>query len=67
MRILFLSLLMLTLSGFAAAFGERTGLETESMDSLAHMLPSKGFEAEYLEQMGPSMAVAIGLATRRVD
>ncbi len=55
------------ISGFAAAFRERTGLETESMNPLAHMLPSKGFDAEYLENMGPLLAVGIGLAMRRVD
>jgi hypothetical protein len=31
------------------------------------MLPSKGFEAEYLEAMAPLLAVGIGLATRRND
>jgi type IV pilus assembly protein PilM len=55
------------ISGFAAAFKERTGLETELMNPLAHMLPSKGFDAAHLESMGPLLAVAIGLATRRVD
>ncbi|HEB89481.1 MAG TPA: type IV pilus assembly protein PilM [Deltaproteobacteria bacterium] len=55
------------IAGFAGAFNERTGLETELMDPLARMLPSKGFEAEYLESMGPLLAVGIGLATRRID
>ena len=55
------------ISGFAAAFKERTGLDTDAMNPLAHMLPSKGFDAEYLETMGPLLAVGIGLATRRVD
>jgi len=55
------------IAGFAAAFKERTGLETEVMNPLAHMLPSKGFEAEYLEAMSPVLAVGIGLATRRID
>jgi len=55
------------IAGFAAAFGERTGLETGPMNPLAHMLPSKGFEAEYLEAMAPLLAVGIGLATRRID
>jgi type IV pilus assembly protein PilM len=55
------------ISGFVEAFAERTGVETEAMNPLARMLPSKGFEAEYLHEMAPSMAVAIGLATRRVD
>jgi type IV pilus assembly protein PilM len=55
------------IAGFAAAFKERTGLETGPMNPLSHMLPSKGFEAEYLEAMAPLLAVGIGLATRRVD
>jgi len=55
------------IAGFAAAFEERTGLETGSMNPLARMLPSKGFEAEYLEAMAPLLAVGIGLATRRND
>jgi len=55
------------IAGFAAAFKERTGLDTEALNPLARMLPSKGFEAEYLESMGPVLAVGIGLATRRID
>jgi type IV pilus assembly protein PilM len=55
------------IAGFASAFAERTGLETSEMNPLAHMLPSKGFDAEYLETMGPLLAVGIGLATRRID
>ncbi len=55
------------IAGFAAAFKERTGLETEAMNPLAHMLPSKGFEAEYLDAMAPVLAVGIGLATRRIE
>jgi type IV pilus assembly protein PilM len=55
------------IAGFASAFKERTGLDTVAMNPLAHMLPSKGFEAEYLESMSPLLAVGIGLATRRID
>lgn len=55
------------IAGFASAFAERTGLETSEMNPLAHMLPSKGFDAEYLSTMGPLLAVGIGLATRRID
>jgi type IV pilus assembly protein PilM len=55
------------IAGFAAAFKERTELETDAMNPLARMLPSKGFEAEYLEAMAPLLAVGIGLATRRND
>jgi len=31
------------------------------------MLPSKGFDPSYLDEAGPSLAVSIGLATRRLD
>lgn len=55
------------ISGFQTAFAERTGLETSSMNPLAHMLPSKGLEASYLEMVGPQLAVGIGLATRRLE
>ena len=55
------------IAGFTAAFAERTGIETGEMNPLAHMLPSKGFEAGYLEAMAPMLAVGIGLATRRID
>jgi type IV pilus assembly protein PilM len=55
------------IASFATAFRERTGLDTEAMNPLAHMLPSKGFDAEYLEAMAPLLAVGIGLATRRAD
>ena len=55
------------ISGFAAAFKERTGLETDAMNPLAQMCPSKGFDVEYLESVAPLLAVGIGLATRRVD
>ncbi len=55
------------ISGFAEAFKERTGIDTGLMNPLAHMLPSKGVDTEYLETMGPLLSVAIGLATRRVD
>jgi type IV pilus assembly protein PilM len=54
------------ISGFVNAFNERTGIETSLMNPLAHMLPSKAFEAEYLESMAPFLAVGIGLATRKV-
>ena len=55
------------IAGFTEAFKERTGIETEAMNPLAHMLPSRGFDADYLQAMGPLLAVGIGLATRRAD
>jgi len=54
-------------SGLEAAFKERTGLEVELMNPLAKMLPSNRFDAEFLDQVGPSLSVGIGLAMRRVD
>ena len=54
-------------SGLEAAFKERTGLEVELMNPLAKMLPSSRFDSEFLDQVGPSLGVGIGLAMRRVD
>ena len=31
------------------------------------MLPSKGFDPVYLDSVGPSLGVGIGLAARKVD
>jgi type IV pilus assembly protein PilM len=55
------------IAGFAHVFGERTGLAVEVMNPLARMLPSKGFDAEYLDEIGPTLSVGLGLATRRVE
>jgi type IV pilus assembly protein PilM len=55
------------ISSFVKAFADRTGIETSLMNPLAHMLPSKGFEAEYLESMSPMLSVGIGLASRRAE
>lgn len=54
-------------AGFASSFSERTGLEVEVMNPLARMLPSKGFDSEYLDEIGPSLGVGIGLSTRRLE
>ena len=54
-------------SGLEAAFKERTGLEIELMNPLARMMPSNRFESEFLDQVGPSLGVGIGLAMRKVD
>jgi type IV pilus assembly protein PilM len=55
------------ISGFEHAFHERTGLPVELLNPLARMLPSKGFEPEYLAEVAPSLGVGIGLAMRRVE
>ena len=54
-------------AGIDAVFRERTGLEVEHMNPLAKMLPSTRFDPEYLNQIGPSLSVSIGLALRKVD
>ena len=54
-------------SGMDAVFRERTGLEVEHMNPLAKMLPSTRFDPDYLNQIGPSLSVGIGLALRKVD
>lgn len=55
------------ISGFANTFRDRTGFEVEVMDPLARMLPSRSFDAAYLQEVGPLLGVGVGLATRRVD
>ena len=54
-------------AGLEVAFRERTGLEVELLNPLAKMHPSSRFDAELLDQVGPSLGVGIGLALRRVD
>ena len=55
------------ISGLDAAFHERTGLDVEIMNPLSRMLPSKGFETEYLAEVAPSLGVSVGLAARRIE
>jgi type IV pilus assembly protein PilM len=55
------------ISGFDGAFRERTGLEVELMNPLSRMLPSKGFDADFLEETAPSLGVGVGLALRRLE
>jgi type IV pilus assembly protein PilM len=54
-------------SGFKAAFEERTGHQVELLNPLNRMIPSSKFEPEYLEEMAPALGVGVGLALRRVD
>ncbi len=52
-------------AGFDKVFEERTGLDVELMNPLARMTPSRSFDASYLEDVGPSLGVGIGLAMRK--
>ena len=54
-------------AGFDKVFHERTGLDVELMNPLARMAPSRSFDASYLEDVGPSLGVGIGLAMRKAD
>jgi len=54
-------------AGFEKAFHERTGLPVEIMNPFSRMVPSSKFEPELLEEMGPALGVAVGLAMRRVS
>ncbi len=53
--------------GLDEAFSVRTGLEVERLDPLARMLPQERFDAAYLEEVGPTLGVGVGLAMRRLN
>ena len=54
-------------SGLDAAFQGKTNLPVETLNPLARMLPSSRFEPDFLEAVGPSLGVSVGLALRRMD
>ena len=55
-------------AGFVNTFQERTGIRgRDAQSAVSRMLPSKGFDAEYLDEVGSSLGVGIGLSTRRVE
>jgi len=54
-------------SGFQAAFEERTGHKAEIMNPLNRMIPSSKFEPDYLEEIAPALCVGVGLALRRMN
>jgi type IV pilus assembly protein PilM len=54
-------------SGFVNTFSERTGFEVEALNPLTRMLPNKSYDADYLDDVGMSLSVGIGLATRRLE
>jgi type IV pilus assembly protein PilM len=55
------------ISGFAQAFAERSGMDVELLNPLSRMLPSKGFDPDYLQSVAPTLGVGVGLAMRRVE
>ena len=54
------------MAGFDTAFRERTGLDVGILDPLSRMAASRSFDPEYLAEVGPSLSVGVGLATRKV-
>jgi type IV pilus assembly protein PilM len=54
-------------SGFLAAFRERTGLPVETLNPFQRMLPNTRFDQDHLDDVGPSMGVGVGLALREVE
>ena len=56
-----------SISGFAEAFQERTSLNVEVLNPLNRMLPNTSFDQDYLDEVAPSLGVAVGLAARRID
>lgn len=53
------------IAGFDRAFQDRANVPVEYLNPLQRMLPNSQFDPDYLEQIGPSLAVGIGLAMRR--
>jgi type IV pilus assembly protein PilM len=53
-------------AGLRRAFQERTGYPIEVLNPLARMVPTSKFDPEDLQDLAPSLGVAIGLALRRV-
>ena len=54
-------------SGFESAFQGKTNLPVSRLNPLERMVPNSRFDANLLEEQGPSLAVAVGLAMRRTD
>jgi type IV pilus assembly protein PilM len=54
-------------SGFESAFQGKTNLPVGRLNPLERMVPNSRFDANLLEEQGPSLAVAVGLAMRRTD
>ena len=56
-----------SVSGFDKVFHERTGLPVEVLNPLKRMTATSKFQPEFLDELGPALGVAVGLAMRRVE
>jgi type IV pilus assembly protein PilM len=54
-------------SGLDAAFHSKTNIPVEHLNPLARRIPSSRFDQEFLEEVGPTLGVSVGLALRRMD
>ncbi len=54
-------------SGLEAAFQGKTSLPVERLNPLARIVPASGLDTRLLEEIGPGLSVATGLALRRMD
>jgi type IV pilus assembly protein PilM len=54
-------------SGLAAAFEERMDVPVEVMNPVARVKVGGGVDAKKIEDLGPALAVGMGLAMRRLD
>ncbi len=54
-------------SGLEAAFQGKTNLPVERLNPFARVVPASSLDARMLDDLGPGLAVATGLALRRMD
>jgi len=54
-------------SGLAAAFEERMDVPVEVMNPVSRVRVGSGVDAKEIEDLGPALAVGMGLAMRRID
>ncbi len=54
-------------SGLDAAFQGKTNLPVEMLNPIERVVPASGLDQAYLEEVAPSLAVAVGLAMRKMD
>lgn len=53
------------LPGLLEELSAKTGIPVEPVDTFRKLNCDKGFDAEYLREIGPAMGVSVGLALRR--
>ncbi len=55
------------IAGLAPAFHEKTGYNIEIMNPLARAVPNSKLDSDELDEIAPSLGVAVGLGLRRVE